>query len=277
MLLFDALSQFNVYNTNDNMHIHLILYLSVLLFFCMYLYNITFHIIHLCVITAFLIFYVDTVNFTLIITFTLIYLLVFQLFCSINNTLFSLLLDLLKFVLIRVYEVVPLKLNVFSLFLFIVCFFLLAFNLIGLLPYSTAITSHFIFAFFFSLIFFIMNIIMGYVGYKTRFFELFLPDNVPLWIIPMLILIELVSFISRVFSLAIRLFANIVAGHILLKILISFIYLIISIHLSMAIPSILGLIGISMIVTLELFIGLLQVYIFILLLIVYMGSIIKLH
>lgn len=93
----------------------------------------------------------------------------------------------------------------------------------------------------------------------------------------MLLIIELISFISRVFSLAIRLFANIVAGHILLKILISFIYLIISTHLSFAPVFALGVAGISLIIVLELFIGFLQVYIFILLLIIYMGSIINLH
>jgi len=93
----------------------------------------------------------------------------------------------------------------------------------------------------------------------------------------MLVAIEFLSFISRVFSLAIRLFANIMAGHILLKILISFLYIIMSAHTCFFIPTIVGVIGISFIVMLEIFVGILQVYIFILLLIIYMGSVISLH
>lgn len=151
------------------------------------------------------------------------------------------------------------------------------FNTIGLLPYSAAITSHFIFAFYFSLLFFIVNLVYGMIGYKFLFFEFFLPNNVPLFIIPMLLLIELISFFSRVFSLAIRLFANIVAGHILLKILISFLYLILTAHITFILVGFAGILCITLIISLEVFIGLLQVYIYVLLLLIYMGSIIKLH
>ena len=75
----------------------------------------------------------------------------------------------------------------------------------------------------FSLSFFIGNNIIGLCFHKEKLFVLFLPEGVPLILIPLMILIEYVSYISRIFSLAIRLFANMMSGHILLKILISFI------------------------------------------------------
>jgi ATP synthase subunit 6 len=85
------------------------------------------------------------------------------------------------------------------------------------------ITSHLILTLYFSLAFFIGNNLIGICFHKEKYFTLFLPEGVPIPIIPFLILIEYVSYISRIFSLAIRLFANMMSGHILLKILISFI------------------------------------------------------
>ena len=97
-------------------------------------------------------------------------------------------------------------------------------NILGMIPYSMTITSHFILTLYFSLAFFIGNNLIGICYHKEKFFVLFLPEGVPVAIIPFLILIEYVSYISRIFSLAIRLFANMLSGHILLKILICFIW-----------------------------------------------------
>merc|ERR1712127_350314 len=106
----------------------------------------------------------------------------------------------------------------FSTFLFIFIS-----NLLGMIPYSMTITSHLILTLYFSLAFFIGNNLIGICFHREKYFVLFLPEGVPTPIIPFLILIEYVSYISRIFSLAIRLFANMMSGHILLKILISFI------------------------------------------------------
>ena len=95
--------------------------------------------------------------------------------------------------------------------------------MIGMFPYSATITSHLILTLYFSLAFFIGSNFIGFCFHKQGFFILFLPEGVPLIIIPFLIIIEYISYISRIFSLAIRLFANMLSGHILLKILISFI------------------------------------------------------
>jgi len=96
-------------------------------------------------------------------------------------------------------------------------------NLVGMLPYSFTITSHFIFTFFLALSFFIAINIIGIKYHKEKYFVLFLPDGVPVPIIPILILIEYISYFSRVLSLSIRLFANMTSGHILMKILIGFV------------------------------------------------------
>jgi len=100
--------------------------------------------------------------------------------------------------------------------------FLCISNLIGIIPHALTVTSHLSVTLFLSLGFFISNNIIGICYHKQRFLNLFLPSGVPVFIIPMLILIEYVSYLSRILSLAVRLFANMVSGHILLKILIGF-------------------------------------------------------
>jgi F-type H+-transporting ATPase subunit a len=85
------------------------------------------------------------------------------------------------------------------------------------------ITSHIILTFFISLAFFCASNLIGIFYHKEKYFILFLPVGIPFLIVPFLIVIEYVSYISRAFSLALRLFANMMSGHILLKILINFI------------------------------------------------------
>ena len=111
-------------------------------------------------------------------------------------------------------------------FIFIFYFlFLLIFisNLVGMIPYSITVTSQLIFTFYFAFSFFIGINLIGILYHKEKYFVLFLPEGVPVVIIPFLILIEYVSYFSRVASLSIRLFANMMSGHILMKILIGFV------------------------------------------------------
>jgi F-type H+-transporting ATPase subunit a len=109
---------------------------------------------------------------------------------------------------------------VFSLFSF-----LLLANLFGMVPYSFAITSHLIITLFLSFITFFTSVYLCVHIHGTKFFSLFLPAGAPFILIPFLIILELISFSARLFSLAIRLFANIMSGHTLLKILASFVWL----------------------------------------------------
>jgi F-type H+-transporting ATPase subunit a len=110
------------------------------------------------------------------------------------------------------------------IFLFYFLFlFILVSNIMGMTPYSITITSHLIFTLFYSLAFFIGTNIIGVMYHKEKYFQLFCPEGLPLFIIPLLIVIEFISYFSRILSLSIRLFANMMSGHILMKILIGFV------------------------------------------------------
>lgn len=181
------------------------------------------------------------------------------------------------FILTKTKEHLGGKLQAYYIFLIGTAFILGFFNVIGLLPFTTALTGQFIFAFYFSIMYFVVNLICGVLFHKNKIFNLFLPKGVPLFIVPALILIEAIPFFSRVLSLAIRLFANIVAGHILLKILVSFLNVILKAHISFGFPSVIAFLGIFVIIVLEVFISILQVYIFNLLLLIYINGVLELH
>jgi len=132
-------------------------------------------------------------------------------------------ISLFQFVLGILKDSLSIKKYSFILLFFSTFLFIFISNLLGMIPYSMTITSHLILTLYFSLAFFIGNNLIGICFHREKYFVLFLPEGVPTPIIPFLILIEYVSYISRIFSLAIRLFANMMSGHILLKILISFI------------------------------------------------------
>jgi len=141
----------------------------------------------------------------------------------ITNKLQRIILFTFLFVVNILIDSITLKKYSFVLIVYATFIFLCISNVLGMVPYSLTITSHLIITLYFSLAFFIGNNIIGIRFLKQTFFILFLPEGVPLVIIPFLIVIEYISYISRIFSLAIRLFANMLSGHILLKILISFI------------------------------------------------------
>jgi ATP synthase subunit 6 len=114
------------------------------------------------------------------------------------------------------------KHSVIFLFYFLFLLILIS-NLIGMIPYSTTVTSHLIFTLYYALGFFIGINIIGVLYHKERYFTLFLPEGVPVVVIPLLIIIEYVSYYARIISLSVRLFANMMSGHILMKILIGFV------------------------------------------------------
>ena len=158
--------------------------------------------------------------FTLILVIFLMFS-VKQIFFS--NKLQKIILILFNFVTSIIKDSISIKKYSFVLLFFVLFLFIFLSNILGMIPYSMTITSHLIITLYFSLAFFIGNNLIGICYHKEKFFVLFLPEGVPVIVIPFLILIEYVSYISRIFSLAIRLFANMLSGHILLKILICFI------------------------------------------------------
>ena len=107
---------------------------------------------------------------------------------------------------------------IFSLFMFI-----LFANLIGLLPYSFTFTSHIIVTFAMAITVFLGVTVIGIVRHKLHFLSFFLPAGVPKIMAPILVPIEIVSYLSRPVSLSIRLFANMMAGHTMMKVFAGFV------------------------------------------------------
>ena len=95
-------------------------------------------------------------------------------------------------------------------------------NFLGMIPYSFTVTSHLIVTFSMALAIFIGINILGILKNGRHFLSLFFPPGAPLALAPLLVFIELISYVFRVLSLSIRLFANLMSGHTLLKILSSF-------------------------------------------------------
>jgi F-type H+-transporting ATPase subunit a len=102
---------------------------------------------------------------------------------------------------------------VFSLFIFILCL-----NLLGMMPYSFTVTSHIIVTFAFALTVFVMVTLLGFMKHGVGFLRLFVPAGVPLWLMPVIIPIEIISYFIRPISHSVRLFANMMAGHTMLKV-----------------------------------------------------------
>ena len=109
---------------------------------------------------------------------------------------------------------------VFSLFMFI-----LVANIIGLIPYTFTVTSHIIITAALALLVFLTVLVYGFCKNGLNFFKLFVPSGIPIYILPLIVFIEVLSFLSRPISHSVRLFANMLAGHITLKVFASFITL----------------------------------------------------
>lgn len=108
--------------------------------------------------------------------------------------------------------------------IYVVFTLILGCNLIGMVPYSFTPTSHFIFTLGLSLSLFIGLVIIGFSRHGLHFFSLLLPAGTPLGLAPFLVLLELISYVFKVISLGVRLAANMLAGHCLLKILAGFVW-----------------------------------------------------
>lgn len=155
---------------------------------------------------------------------------------------------------------------IFSIFMFI-----LFANLLGMIPYSFTVTSHIVVNFAIAGFLFLLITLIGFVRHGIGFLHLFLPEGTPWWLAPIIIIIEIFSYFARPFSLSIRLTANMIAGHILLKVFAGFVLM-----LGIA----LGWLPIPMImffIAFEIFIAFLQAYIFTVLTCVYLNDAINLH
>jgi ATP synthase subunit 6 len=161
--------------------------------------------------------------------------------------------------------------------LFYLFFSLLLANLVGMVPYSFTVTSSFIVTFFLALMHFIAINHLAAVKHGWKVMDLFLPAGAPLAIAPFLIFIEAVSYIARVFSLSIRLFANMLSGHALLKILIGFSWGLLATGSAMTILAVFPWVIVTAIMFLELLIAFLQAYVFTILISLYINDVLNMH
>lgn len=154
---------------------------------------------------------------------------------------------------------------IFCIFLF-VCFG----NLLGLLPYSFTFTSHLAAVGGLSIIALLFNICIGIKNRKFGYLRIFMPKGIPWPLAPLIVPIEIISLLSKPFSLTVRLVANMTVGHIMLKILAGFIVV-------LGVGGIIPLTFSSLIVIFEIFISLLQAYIYTVLSCIYLNDAIHEH
>jgi F-type H+-transporting ATPase subunit a len=160
----------------------------------------------------------------------------------------------------------------FSLFIFI-----LSNNLIGLIPYSFASTSHFILTFSLSFSIVLGATILGLQEHSLKFFSLFVPAGCPLILVPLLVLIEFISYLARNVSLGLRLAANILSGHMLLNILSGFTYNIMTSGPLFFVLGLIPLVFIAIFSGLELAIAFIQAQVFVVLSCSYIKDGLELH
>nr|YP_009092450.1 ATP synthase F0 subunit a [Gloeochaete wittrockiana]AIM52036.1 ATP synthase F0 subunit a [Gloeochaete wittrockiana] len=161
--------------------------------------------------------------------------------------------------------------------IFTLLLFLLGANLIGMIPYSFTATSHIIVTLTLSFAIFVGMNILGFYTHGLHFFSLLVPKGAPKALVPFLIVIETISYVSRVFSLAIRLFANMMAGHTLVKILAGFGWTMLTMGGIWYIVQLIPFLMVFAITGLEIGVAFLQAYVFTVLVCIYLNDVIHLH
>ena len=167
--------------------------------------------------------------------------------------------------------------EVYFPFIYSLFFFILIANLCGNVPYSFTITTSIMVSIGLSFTILVGVTILGLSIHKTKFFSFFVPSGTPLPLIPLLVLIEVVSYLARALSLGIRLFANMTAGHTLMKILSTFLYKLFSGGILMFIVTCVPFGLFLAIAGLELAVSFIQAYVFTLLATSYIKDAIELH
>ncbi|VBB69200.1 ATP synthase F0 sector subunit a [invertebrate metagenome] len=156
-------------------------------------------------------------------------------------------------------------------FIFTLFTFVLVGNLLGMLPYSFAYTSHIVVTGALAMVVFAGVTAIGFARHGLRFLRLFFPHGAPLAAAPILIPIELISYLSRPFSLSVRLFANVAVGHIMLKVLAGFV---VSLGLLFGMVPLAATVGVTI---LEFGIAFLQAYVFTILSCIYLNDALHMH
>ena len=161
---------------------------------------------------------------------------------------------------------------VFALFMFI-----LFGNMLGLFPYAFTYTSHIAVTFGLAVLVFLTTTIIALVLHGRKFFGYFFPEGAPVWLAPIIIPVEIVSYLSRPISLSIRLFANMVAGHVMLKVFATFVVLIGSFGALGFLGALLPMAVNVALIGFEVLVAFLQAYVFAILTSIYLHDAVHLH
>ncbi|HWK39256.1 MAG TPA: F0F1 ATP synthase subunit A [Hyphomicrobium sp.] len=155
--------------------------------------------------------------------------------------------------------------------IFTIFMFILVLNLLGLLPYSFTVTSHIIVTFALAAMVWLIITGIGFVNHGPGFLKLFVPSGVPWWLLPIIIVIEVISYLIRPISHSVRLFANMMAGHAMLKVFAGFV---IGLGIFGGWAPLVFLVGFT---GLELVVAFLQAFIFTVLTCIYLNDAVNMH
>ena len=161
---------------------------------------------------------------------------------------------------------------VFTLFMFV-----LFGNMLGLFPYAFTYTSHISLTFTLAMVVFVLITVVAIALHGKHFFGYFFPEWAPLWLAPIIIPVEIVSYLSRPVSLSIRLFANLVAGHVMLKVFATFVVMLGGLGAIGPFLSIMPLAINVALVGFEVLVAFLQAYVFAILTCIYLHDAVHLH
>lgn len=150
-------------------------------------------------------------------------------------------------------------------------------NALGMIPYSFTYTSHLSVTLTLGLIVFFCVLVFGFVRHGLHFLSVFLPPGVPLWLTPLILAIELISFFIRPITLAVRLFANMMAGHVMLKVFSAFCVTFIGVGGFVGVAAIVPLLFNSILIGFEFLIAFLQAYVFAVLSCIYLKDTVHLE
>jgi F-type H+-transporting ATPase subunit a len=162
-------------------------------------------------------------------------------------------------------------------FVFTIFMFVLFGNLLGMLPYAFTFTSHIAVTLTLALIVFVTVTVIALMRHGMHFFSYFFPEGAPVWLAPIIIPVEVISYFSRVVSLSVRLFANMVAGHVMLKVFATFVVLLGSLGAVGPFVAVLPLSVNIALVGFEFLVAFLQAYVFAILTSIYLHDAVHLH
>ncbi|MGA8435920.1 MAG: F0F1 ATP synthase subunit A, partial [Methyloceanibacter sp.] len=156
-------------------------------------------------------------------------------------------------------------------FIFTLFMFILLANLLGMIPYSFAFTSHIIVTFALAAFIFLGVTLIGFIKHGVKFLKFFVPDGVPFVMLPLLVVIEVISYLTRPLSLSVRLFANMMAGHTMLKVFGAFV-------VALGVLGGWAALGFMVAFTgLEILVAFLQAYVFAILTCIYLNDALHMH